>query len=170
MKTLIIGLGNPLLGDDGVGWKIAQEVEKEIKLIPAFSVLVESGEIMVECLSLSGLSLMEQMSGFQQVILVDSLNTGKNAQGEVITFTLSELHDLTYGHSASAHDASLNTALKMGRSMGEQLPEDVDVNIIAVEAVHVYEFTEKLSPEIEKAVPKAVEMVLNKLRQLFSEA
>ena len=77
MKTLIIGLGNPLLGDDGVGWKIAQEVEKEIKLNSTFSSLVETGEISVECLALSGLSLMEQMIGFQKVILVDSLNTGK---------------------------------------------------------------------------------------------
>jgi hydrogenase maturation protease len=169
MKTLIIGLGNPLLGDDGVGWKIAQEVEKEINLIPFLSSLVKSGEIVVECLALSGLSLMEQMMGFQQVILIDSLNTGKNAQGEVISIALSELPDLTYGHSASAHDTSLNTALQLGRSMVEQLPEDENVNIVAVEAVHVYEFTEKLSPEIENAVPKAVEMVLNKLQQLFSE-
>ena len=88
----------------------------------------------------------------------------------MISFTLGELPDLTYGHSASAHDASLNTALKMGRSMGEQLPEDEDVIIVAVEAAHVYEFTEKLSPEIEKSIPKAVEMVLNQLRRQFSES
>jgi hydrogenase maturation protease len=165
MKTLIIGLGNPLLGDDGVGWKIAQEVEKEINLNPAFYSLVEAGEIMVDCLSLSGLSLMEQMVGYQHVILIDSLNTGKYVQGEVVTFTLRELPDLTYGHSASAHDASLNTALKMGRDMGAQLPDDENVIVVAVEAAHVYEFTEKLSPEIGLAVPKAVEKVMNYVKQ-----
>jgi hydrogenase maturation protease len=165
MKTLIIGLGNPLLGDDGVGWKIAQEVEKEIDLIPARLSPGEAGEITVECLALSGLSLMEQMIDYQNVILIDSLNTGKNAQGEVIALTLRELPDLTYGHSASAHDASLNTALKMGRDMGLQLPDDENILVVAVEAAHVYEFTEQLSPEVAQAVPKAVETVINHLKR-----
>ncbi len=151
MKTLIIGLGNPILGDDGVGWKIAQEVEAR---------LGESGPALkVECLALAGIALMEQMIGFERVILIDSLNTGKYNQGEVVTFNLDELVDLTYGHSASAHDASLKTALKMGRGMGVVLPADKDVTVVAVEAAHVYDFTEELTPEIALAVPRAVEII-----------
>ena len=30
MKTLIVGLGNPILGDDGIGWKVAEEVCKNL--------------------------------------------------------------------------------------------------------------------------------------------
>jgi hydrogenase maturation protease len=168
MKTLIIGLGNPILGDDGVGWKIAQEVEK--RLPSPFTLTdtrpeVRRGDdgITVECLALAGISLMEQMIGHERVILIDSLNTGKFPQGKVVTFTLDSLADLTYGHSASAHDLSLKNALKLGRSMGAELPTDENVTIVAVEAAHVYDFTEELSAEITKAVPKAVEMVLNML-------
>jgi hydrogenase maturation protease len=174
MKTLIIGLGNPILGDDGVGWKIAQEIAKRLPppspTLPLFSAEVRGkwgepeGGIIVECLSLAGIALMEHMIGYQHVILIDSLNTGQHAQGEIVTFTLDSLVDLTYGHSASAHDASLKTALQMGRDMGAELPSDENITIVAIEAAHVYDFTEELSPEIARAVPKAAEIVLNLLK------
>jgi hydrogenase maturation protease len=152
MKTIIIGLGNPLLGDDGIGWKVAEEVKKN---------LGEDSTVEVECYSLSGLSLMEQLIGYERVILIDSLNTGRHAQGEVVTFTLDMLEDLTYGHSASAHDASLKTALAAGRSMGEKLPADKDIHVVAVEARHVYDFSEELSPEVAASVPVAVQKVVD---------
>ena len=31
MKTIVIGLGNPILGDDGIGWRVVEQVQKEIK-------------------------------------------------------------------------------------------------------------------------------------------
>lgn len=171
MKTLIIGLGNPILGDDGVGWKVAQEVERRLPpslALPPFSAELrgkwggtEGGSIAVECFSLAGISLMEHMLGYQRVILIDSLNTGQYAQGEVVTFSLDSLEDLLHGHSASAHDLSLKGALKLGRSMGADLPRDEDIQVVAIEAAHVYDFTEELTPEIAAAVPKAVGIVMN---------
>lgn len=163
MKTLIIGLGNPILGDDGVGWVVAQEVER-LRPSPGGRGDGGGGEIRVECFSLAGISLMERMIGCQRVILIDSLNTGNYAQGEVVTFSLDSLEDLLHGHSASAHDLSLKGALKLGRSMGADLPRDEDIRVVAIEAAHVYDFTEELTPEIAAAVPKAVEMVLELLR------
>jgi hydrogenase maturation protease len=153
-KTLIIGLGNPILGDDGVGWVVAQEVEKKLTALPP----------RVECLALAGIALMEQMVGYERVILVDSLNTGQHRQGEVVTFSLDSLEDLRHGHSASAHDLSLKAALQLGRSMGADLPRDEDIQIVAIEAAHVYDFTEELTPEIAAAVPVAVEQVLDLLK------
>jgi len=54
MKTLIIGLGNPMLGDDGVGWRVAEKVCREL---PA------DESVIVDCLSLGGISLMEHLIG-----------------------------------------------------------------------------------------------------------
>ncbi len=62
MKTIVVGLGNPLLGDDGVGWKVAEEVNQQ---------LGEDSPFAVECFSLSGLSLMEQLIGYERVILIE---------------------------------------------------------------------------------------------------
>jgi hydrogenase maturation protease len=158
MKTLVIGLGSPILGDDGVGWVVAKEIERQLP-----SSVLDSSMIAVECFALAGISLMEQMIGYERVILIDSLNTGKHPQGTVVTFSLDELADLTYGHSASAHDLSLKNALVMGRSMDASLPDDKNVHVVAIEAQHVYDFGEALTPKIEAAVPIAVEEVFKLL-------
>ena len=152
MKTLVAGLGNPILRDDGVGWKVAQKVADHLA--------DTDPSIHVESFALAGISLMEQFIGYERVILIDSLNTGNYAQGQVVSFSLDSLSDLTCGHSASAHDLSLKKALELGRSMKADLPEDKNVLVVAIEARHIFEFGEDLSPEIEASVPKAVEEVL----------
>jgi hydrogenase maturation protease len=157
-RMLVVGLGNPILGDDGVGWVAAREVEAR---------LGESGHcVEVDCLALGGLSLMERMIGYQRVILIDSLNTGQRPQGSVVTFTLEDQVDLTHGHASAAHDVSLKTALDMGRKLNVILPADKDVHVVAIEAQHVYDFKEELSPVIADAMPVAVQQVLGFLRKI----
>jgi hydrogenase maturation protease len=154
MKTLVIGLGNPILGDDGVGWRVAEEISKATADRP---------EVQVECASLGGLSLMERMTDYEHAILIDSIFTGTKPIGTVSQFTLAELPNLTAGHSASAHDTSLRNALNVGRSMNIILPKDEHVVVVAVEAEAVYDFSETLSPPVEAAVPVAVQAVLQSL-------
>ena len=157
-KILIIGLGNPILGDDGVGWVVAHKVE---------ALLSEwGGSVEVDYLALGGLSLMERLIGYEKVILIDSLTTGKHRQGEVITFTLEELVDLTSGHTTAAHDTSLKTALATGRQLGAILPADKDVHVVAIEAQNVYDFKKSLSPVIAAAVPVATQQVCDLLREI----
>jgi hydrogenase maturation protease len=169
MKTLIIGLGNPILGDDGVGWKVAEEVSQNLPLTPSlFSsqqgipLQGEGNSVEVDCLSLGGLSLMERMLGYDRVVLVDSMETGQGPVGSVRTFPLASLLDPMAGHSASAHDTSLITALKTAESLGADIPKQVDV--VAVEAENVYDFSEELSPSVAAAVPAAVQTVLDLLQ------
>jgi hydrogenase maturation protease len=104
---------------------------------------------------------MERLVGYRQVILVDSLNTGRRPQGSVVTFTLEELVDLTHGHASAAHDVSLKTALDMGRKLNLTLPADKDVYVVAIEAQHVYDFKEELSPVIAAATSVAVQQVFD---------
>ncbi|MFA5872455.1 MAG: hydrogenase maturation protease [Anaerolineales bacterium] len=151
MKTLVIGLGNPILGDDGVGWRVVEEIDRQTATWP---------EVEVDCVSLGGLSLMERLTGCERVILVDSIFTGEKPIGTVSQFALSDIPDLTAGHSASAHDTSLHNALNVGRSMDIPLPRDEDVLIVAIEAENVYDFSETLSPPVEAAVRQAVGAVL----------
>lgn len=152
MKTLIIGLGNPILGDDGVGWKVAKELT---------TLIDPDTPVEIDCASLGGLSLMERMLGYQRVIVIDSMETGQSPEGCVKVFPLSALDNPYAGHSASAHDASLMTALQAAQSIGAEIPTRVDV--VAIEAKNVYDFSDDLSPEIEKAVPLAAEEVLKLL-------
>ena len=148
-KTLIIGLGNPILGDDGVGWQVAEEVRAKTAEIEG---------VEVDCLALGGLSLMERMLGYRRVILVDAIETGDNPEGTVSVFRLDELRRPGIGHSAAAHDASLATALQAAEAIGGKVPERVD--IVGIEAHSCHDFSEVLSPRIAAATATAVQKVL----------
>ncbi len=155
-KTLVMGLGNPILGDDGVGWKVAEGVLAQLQASPN-----SPGGIDVETASLGGLSLMERMLGYQQVVLIDALQTDRSPAGAVSVFPLSDLPDPAAGHSASAHDTSLMAALKLARSLQAGVPDRIDV--VAIEASQVYEFSEQLSPAVAQAVPEAIRRVMELL-------
>lgn len=162
MGTLIVGLGNPILGDDGVGWRVAEEVRQRISNtqypVTQEGLGVGDWPVEVDCVSLGGLSLMERMVGYDRAILIDAIATGRMPAGTVTRFTLEELPVPGAGHTTSAHDTSLHTALEIGRAMGARLPDEV--TIIAVESPQVYDFSEELSPPVAAAVRRAADMAL----------
>jgi len=163
-STLIIGLGNPILGDDSVGWKVVEELSTQfgVPLGKEFQML-NVKRLTFDCASLGGLSLMERMLGYERVILIDSLETGQNPVGTVRVFPLDSLTDPTAGHSASAHDTTLMTALKTAKAMGLSVP--ISVDFVAIEAKNVYDFTEELSPPVAIAVSVANTAVLQFLNK-----
>jgi hydrogenase maturation protease len=165
MKTIIVGLGNPILGDDGVGWKVAEEVKKQLPLspIPSPSEKKDRGKgirVDVEFLSLGGISLMEHLIGYERAILIDAIASDQEP-GSVIVSELSELPDTSAFHTTSAHDTSLQNALKLGKTMGADLPEQVTV--VGIATNHIYDFGEELSLPVARAVSKATQIVIELL-------
>jgi hydrogenase maturation protease len=150
LKTIVIGLGNPILGDDGVGWQIVRQVHQQND----FPTTVE-----VDYLSVGGISLMERLIGFERAILVDAFVTHRNPVGTLFCFSLDELPDRAFGHISSAHDTTLQNALKVGQEIGAQLPNEITV--VAVEAQNVYDFSEELTPAVAAVVPKAVQAIMD---------
>lgn len=157
--TLIVGLGNPILGDDGVGWRVAEAVRSRLALdTHPIKELVE-----VECMAVGGLSLMERMIGYPRAILIDAVITNQHPKGTVHQFRFGELPNRAFGHMSSSHDTTLQNALEMGRRMGAALPEHIMV--VGVEAQDVFDFSEALSPPVANAVPQAVECVLKLIQE-----
>ncbi len=155
MKTLIVGLGNPILGDDGVGWRVAEEVKKQ---------LPPDAQVDVICLSLGGLGLMEHLIGYQRAILVDAIALRENDQiGSILILKLADLPNYSAFHTTSIHDTSLQKAIDLGMAMGAQLPEDVEV--VGIATNRIQDFSEQLSPIVAEAVPFAVRIVLDLLVQ-----
>jgi hydrogenase maturation protease len=163
---MICGLGNPLLGDDGVGWVIAQEVQSRLAVVQKDLETKSNFRVEVDCLSLGGLSLMEQLAGCQKAILIDSIVTSTYPLGTVFHFEMEDLPAEYIGHLSSAHDVSLPTALEVGHTMGLQLPEKIV--IVAVESQIVYEFSEELSPPVAAAVTEAATLTMQLLDQLIN--
>jgi len=157
-SLLIIGLGNPILGDDGVGWRVAENVQARLAMLDAH---MDLSQVQVDCLSLGGLSLMERLAGWQRAILIDMINTGNDPPGTVSTFSLDALPASSGVQHATSHDTPLAEALRIGRTLGEPLPRPEDVRVVAVEARPVTEYSEQLSPAVSAAVEQAGQMVMD---------
>lgn len=157
MKTLIIGLGNPILTDDGVGVKVAYQLQELVdeKKFP---------EVTITEASAGGIRLMEAMLGYDRVILIDAflLDEEKTQPGRIHRLTLDQLGSLSpTQHSASAHDTTLFTALEAAQEMGYRTPPEVIV--FAVEVQNILEFSETPTPQVAKAIPEVTQMVLEEL-------
>lgn len=148
MRTLILGLGNPLLGDDGVGWRIANIVQEQIRT-PDVDVDVHAG---------GGLTVMERLIGYERAIIVDAIDTRSNPPGTVSCFRLENLPNHAYSHLASTHETSLPKAIEVGRALNAPLPKDIW--IVAIESSPTFEFSERLSLSVSSAMPQAIRLIL----------
>lgn len=171
-EIVVIGLGNPILGDDGVGWHVCRCVQARFEDsrrlttgvdYPNMPALVEGQpRVDFECLSLSGLALMEQMIGYTHALLIDAMSTQQVAPGKVLAFPLEALPNPAMGRLASAHDTSLPGALQMGRILGARLPEEIV--LIGIETRAKYDFSEELTQETATAIPEACDLALDQIK------
>jgi len=152
-QRIVIGLGNPILGDDGFGWIVAEEVRARIGAEQLF--------LDIECFSLGGLSLMERLVGYDEAILIDAIHLGQSPAGALHVLSLADIPDEMAGHLSSSHDTTLKTALQMGKSLGAHLPESI--TIVGVETANSFDFSEELSPPVQGAVQSAVQIVFQLL-------
>jgi len=158
MKTLVLGLGNPILTDDGVGVLVAEAIRASLPL----DVPIDIAEV-----SVGGLTLMESMIGYDRVILIDALQHGDVKPGTIHRLTLEDLKTINpTQHSASPHDASLITALEAGQRMGLPLPQEI--TIYAIEVENITDFNDQPTPAVAASIPKVTAMVLEEIRDLFS--
>ncbi len=158
MKTIVVGLGNPILTDDGAGVKVAYALKEALRD------QMGDHEITVTEASIGGLRLMELLEGYERAIIVDTIQT-HNGQpaGTIYRLTLEDLQSISpTQHSASAHDTSLVNALETGRRLGIQLPQKID--ILAIEAENVLDFSEEPTPAVAAAIPQATVAVLEILQ------
>jgi hydrogenase maturation protease len=155
-RTLVVGLGNPILTDDGVGWRVAQLVRQ--RLIER-SETYPPTDIREACVG--GLSLAELLVGYRRAIVVDAIMTINGIPGTVYQLKLTDLPGTL--NMASAHDTNLNTALRTLRRYGAEVPPDASVEIVAVEAAEVLSFGERCTTAVEASIPAAADLVMQLL-------
>lgn len=149
-KTLVIGLGNPIVTDDSVGLRVVQRLR---------FLVADRPEIEIREDYWGGLRLMEQMIGYDRAIIVDAICTG----APVGAIHQLSIHSMSTQKSASAHDVNLPTALAFGRRAGAFLPPDDQVQLVAIEAGEVRTFGEECTPAVAAAIPHAVQQVIRLL-------
>ena len=150
-RVLILGIGNPILSDDGVGIHVARRM-KELRL----------PNLDVEELPASGLELLDMVLGYDTVVIVDAIVTGKDRPGKM--YVLQEDDFERTIHGASPHGINVATALAMGRRI---VPEKMPRRLlfVAVEADDVVNVSENLTAPVAAAVPSIVNRVLAMISQ-----
>ena len=147
-RVLILGLGNPLLGDEGIGVRVVNELTK-LELPDGVSA-VEGGT--------AGLGLIGLMEGYQRVIIVDAADMG-HPPGRVVRFTPSEAQFKTVEGPLSPHQIGLGEVLTLATAL-EIVP--TKLVIIGVQPGRIKAGVE-LSPKVERAIPQIIRLILDEL-------
>jgi hydrogenase maturation protease len=149
VKTLILGLGNPILTDDGVGIKVVHALESR----------VDDPQVTLHESSVGGLNLLDVLEGYDRAVIVDAIQTSDGTTGDVYHLSSDGFEPCL--HVSCVHDVNFATALELGRKTGLRLPRDI--TIVAVEVQDVITFSEECTPRVQVAVSTAVNTVLQKL-------
>jgi len=151
MKTVVLGVGNPILKDDGAGIHVIRQLKKYVK----------DPDVTLDEAMTGGMNLLDMILGYEKAILIDTVKMKGAKTGEVRRFSL---RDFPSVHSSNPHDVDLLEAIKLAEKLGEnRIPKEIVIVGISVnETQHM--FGEQLSERMAKAVPKAVETVISELK------
>lgn len=146
-NILVLGLGNILLGDEGVGVRVIEQLLS--RSLPDEIEVIDGGT--------AGYELINFFEGKEKVIIVDAVKTD-DTPGSVYKMDLSVVQeDETV--QLSLHQIGLKNVFKMA-SMMDLNPE---VTLIGIVPKNYQDYNIGLSKEVEKAIPLAIETVLKEL-------
>jgi hydrogenase maturation protease len=157
-RTLLVGMGNPILRDDGIGIMLARRIGVRLAAVAGL-------HIEAQC-TVGGLNLLDLVSGFDRLVVLDSIKTRGGRPGDWYRFDGGALRETM--NLSNVHDANFATAMELGRRLGMRLPEDGDIHIFAVEVRECLAFGEELSPELEDALPELCEEILAEIDDLLA--
>jgi hydrogenase maturation protease len=138
-KVLVLGIGNEILTDDGIGIRLVDDLK--VKVFPV--------EIIFEKGTIGGLEILELIQGYEKVIFLDAIKTNNGKPGDIYHMVLADFYETL--HLSNLHDVSFIQAIMLGKKLGFQLPEMI--HIFAVEIVEDQVFSRNFTVEIEAQYP-----------------
>jgi hydrogenase maturation protease len=137
LDTLLLALGNDILGDDGVGLAAARALKTEFG---GFADIEESAE--------AGLALMELLEGYERALLLDAIVTGQCPVGTILEFGPEDFNRVL---APSPHYAGMPEILELARRLELTFPSEI--RILAIEVENPFELREELTPRVRDALP-----------------
>ncbi len=151
VPVLVVGMGNPIRFDDGVGIEVARRLKREVRADEAE--VVETTE--------AGLALLPLFAGKSRVIIVDAIRTEGGAPGAIRQFRPEDLPATQRVWSAHGVGvpglAQVMDVLTAGGIC--------DIVIYTIEVHRCDEFGEGLSPLVSEAVPRAVALIKKAIKK-----
>lgn len=154
MRTVVLGLGNPILGDDAAGLLVAGELETLLTAQPLAGVTVLQS-------TRAGFELIEMLTGFDRAIIIDCLQQAEPEPGRIHRLSLAMFNGSARLHSA--HDINLRTAFELAQRMHVPMPETLE--IYGVEGADTLTFTEYPSPQVAAVVGHLAQQLHSRLAE-----
>jgi len=149
-RALLLGIGNPLLTDDGIGIAVARELAK--RRLPGID---------IEEATASGIEVMEMMLDYEKVVVVDAIMMPDREPGEIMRL---EEKDFSHTvHGSSPHGVNISTAIALGRQTSpERMPKEIV--FIAMQAEDVSTFGERQTKKVARKMPELVDAVVREMQ------
>jgi len=147
-RCAVLGLGNPLLSDDAVGLRVADELSRLLAAdpIPGVDVLQSAR---------GGFELIDLLQGYERAVIIDALDIPEGEPGRVRRLGMDEFAGSA--RLVGAHEVSLSTAFGLARRLSIPMPSEVEV--IGIEVEDSRTFSEQLTPAVNAVVaPLAAEI------------
>jgi hydrogenase maturation protease len=148
-STLILGLGNALLGDDGVGPAVIEWLDRQV--LPPGVDAIDGGT--------SGLDIVSILMGRERAIIVDAANVGQ-APGWWVRFTPDAAQLKENATTLSLHSAGLTEALALGAALNV-LPPTIIIYGVQPQKL---DWSAQLSDEVQAAVTEVGQAILRELK------
>lgn len=151
MRIIVLGVGNILLSDEGVGVRAVEKLQRDF-VLPAGVEVIDGGT--------TGMEMLEDLAGADHILIVDAVRSG-NAPASIVRIA-GEQVPVFFRTKLSPHQIGLSDVLATLVLTGEQ---PGGVTVIGVEPVSL-ETAMELSPQVEAVLPEVVSLMVEELRQL----
>ncbi len=144
MENLVLGIGNEIKRDDAIGLIVTKKISE----------IMSEYDIDFKTLNSGKLLLLDEVRGYDNVIIIDSIKTQDGVPGILYNLTPDDIGNES-GISLS-HNVDMEILSGKYSFLEESLPK---VEIIAIETKNPFEFGESLTSELEGKIPEIVENI-----------
>jgi hydrogenase maturation protease len=152
-RTLILGMGNSILSDDAIGLIVAKKVYERLGTWNS-----KIGSVSLQLAETGGMNLLDIIQGYDRLIVIDSVKTGRFKPGEVIEIDAKGV--IGSHRMLSSHDISLFEAIRLGNQLSVRMPETV--KIYGIEIINNTDFGDKLTEELEEKLEGITDRIANR--------
>jgi len=152
MRNLILGVGNDMLSDDGIGVRLVNDLYSRA--------CCDGADF--KTMAVAGLDILKTIENYDRLMIIDGIKTGNDVEGTIKVFELADCPPTLHLHGF--HDTHITESVFLGMVTGIKVPETIF--IITVEIFDDLTFSHTLSAPLEVAYPEIL-MQVQKLVETF---
>jgi hydrogenase maturation protease len=147
---ILIGLGNPIMSDDGVGLLVGRRVHRRLK---GYDLDLACG---------AGLHVMDSILGYRRAVIIDSMVTGSVPVGSVARIDPGAgIETRRAGHS---HGVGFFEAIEIARACGASLPDEILV--YGIEVADPFTIGDEVSKAVMNKLDEIIEFIIEDIGEL----